>query len=84
MIVVTPLGWRTRHRTVGASAALLVLALSGCGPLPDGSGSPPLIDRASGPDLPDYRGNGGMGPGGANGGMGVGGGIQAGGGPALP
>ncbi len=65
-------------------AVLLVLAASGCGPLPDGSESPLLIDRAVGPDLPDYRGNGGMGPGGANGGMGVGGGIQAGGGPVLP
>ncbi len=84
MIVVTRPGWRTRRRTIGASAALLVLALSGCGPLPPGSEPPPLIDRAGGPDLPDDRGNGGMGPGGANGGMGVGGGIQAGGGPALP
>ncbi len=69
---------------VPSAAVLVLLALPGCGPLPDDAGSPLLIDRAAGPDLPDYRGNGGMGPGGANGGMGVGGGIQAGGGPALP
>ncbi len=72
-----------RNRPAVASVAL-VLLLSGCGPLPDGSNPPLLIDRATGPDLPDDRGDGGMGPGGANGGMGVGGGIQAGGGPAVP